>query len=164
MNNMNLIASADRRRGIGRDNKLLFHIPEDMKLFRELTMGAAIVMGRKTMQSLPGMKPLDGRVNIVLSRDENISAEGFIICRSLDELFEKLENLNKPVFVIGGGEIYSLLLPYCDCAYITHIDADGDADVFLPEFGAEWHLVDKSEPHESGGLKYWFCKYEKCLL
>ncbi len=161
MTEMNLIAAVDEKNGIGRDNMLLFHIPEDMKRFRSLTMGAAVVMGGKTMRSLPNQKPLEGRENIVLTRDKDFSADGFTVCNSVDDLFEILKTSDKPIFVIGGGEIYSLLLPYCSRAYITHIDADGHADTFFPDFGTKWRLASQSETREYNGIKYRFCEYER---
>lgn len=161
MTDMNLIAAVDEKNGIGRDNKLLFHIPEDMKRFRSLTTGAAVVMGGKTMRSLPNQKPLEGRENIVLTRDKDFSADGFTVCNSARELFEVLKTLKKSIFVIGGGEIYSLLLPYCSRAYITHIDADGRADTFFPDLGTQWRLTSQSETREYNGIKYRFCEYER---
>ena len=88
---MNLIAAVSKEWGIGKDNKLLFHIPEDMKFFREMTMNKVVVMGRKTLLSFPGSKPLKNRTNIVLSKNLDFNPEGVIMCRSTDELFEKLK-------------------------------------------------------------------------
>ena len=160
MTELNLIAAVDRHNGIGRNNELLFHIPEDMRRFRGLTMGAAVIMGRRTMQSLPSQKPLNGRENIVLTRNKSLTADGFTICNSPNELFKIIKNINKQTFVIGGAEIYALLMPYCARAYITYIDADGGADVFFPKIPKNWHLTSESSPCEYSGIKYRFREYE----
>lgn len=138
---MKLIVNADRNWGIGKNGNLLLHIPEDMQRFKALTMGNTVVMGRKTLESLPGGKPLPGRKNVVLTRNKNYRADGVTTCHSVDEIKE----LSGEVFVIGGGEIYSLLMDECDTAYITRTDIDGDADTFMPPLGDEWELVEREE-------------------
>ena len=119
---MNAIASADKNWGIGCNNGLLLRIPDDMKCFREMTMGKAIVMGRKTQESLPGGY-LPGRVNIVLTHDKNYQAEGIFAVHSIEELYRRLEAYHtKDVFVIGGESIYRQLLDDCETVYLTKID------------------------------------------
>ena len=159
---MKLIAAVDSRGAIGRsDGSLLFHIPEDMARFKELTMGTTVIMGRKTLESLPGGKPLAGRRNIVLTRNGDYSCEGAEICRSAAELRELCEGIPGEKFVIGGGEIYRLLMPLCDKAYITRIDADGGGDVFMPPFGEMWQLEKRSEVYEHNGISYRFEEYKR---
>ena len=149
---MKLIAAVDKHWGIGKNGDLLFHIPEDMKFFRSMTEGNIVVMGRKTLESMPNGKPLKNRINIVLSRDAAYTAEGARVCRT-----------DKDVFIIGGAQIYKQYLDKCDTAYITHIDADGDAEVFFPDISLmpEWRLTQKSEKKEHNGLQFCFATYEK---
>ncbi|MGH4123956.1 MAG: dihydrofolate reductase [Clostridium sp.] len=119
---MNLIAAVDLNWGIGYNSKLLVKIPEDMRYFKEKTLGKVIVMGRNTLESLPNKKPLEGRVNIVLTKNRSYNCEGVILCYSLEELFIELKNYNEEdIFIIGGQSIYAQLISYCDKAYITKI-------------------------------------------
>ena len=157
---MKLIACIDKKRGIGKDNMPLFSIPGDLRYFKEKTLGHTVVMGRKTLDSLPGGRPLAGRENIVLSRDPSFSREGVKVCRSTDELTSLPSD---DIYVIGGGEIYRELLPFCDTAYITEVDAERDADTFLPNLSPAdgWQLLDKSEVFEDAGLRYRFVTYKK---
>lgn len=150
---MKLIVNIDRNGGIGKDGKLLLHIPEDMQRFKSLTMGKTVVMGRKTLESLPGGKPLAGRKNVVLTRNKDFHVDGVTVCHSIDEIDED-------AIVIGGGEIYSLLLDRCDTAYITRTDIDGGADTFMPKLGSEWQLTE-CEEKEYKGIKYKFETYIK---
>ena len=123
---MKLFAAADKEWNIGNKGELLFSLPDDMKFFRTTTSGKVVVMGRKTLESFPGSKPLKNRVNIVLSRNAH-EVEGAEFVNSVDELLEKVKEYNSDdVYVIGGAQIYSLLLPYCDTALITHVDAVAD--------------------------------------
>ena len=126
---MELIAAADKNWAIGRDGKLLCHLPGDLKYFKEKTTGKTVVMGRKTLESLPGSKPLPNRRNIVLTKDPSFEKEGCEIVHSVDELFDILGE--EPVMVMGGASVYEQLLPYCDSCYITKIDACFDADTYI---------------------------------
>ena len=162
---MKMIAAADRKGGIGKDGGLLARLPGDMKYFRETTAGAAVIMGRKTLESFPGGKPLKGRRNLVISRTmPEGQQDGYEVCRSAEEAVKLVsEESERDVFVIGGGEIYALMLPYCDEAYITEIDAVLDADTFIPVFSEleEWKRVSCSEIQEDGGLQYVFAVYRR---
>lgn len=160
---MNLIASASNNWGIGKDNDLLFHVKEDMKYFKESTIKNVVVMGRKTFDSLPGKKPLKDRVNIVLTRDASFERDGVIVVNAVDALLEEIKKYDTEVFVIGGGEVYNLLLPYCEKAYITRFYADKDADTFLPELDKDdcWEIESESELYNSKDLKYRFIVYCK---
>lgn len=149
---MKLIVNIDRNGGIGKNGELLVHIKEDMQRFKELTSGNTVVMGRKTLESLPGGKPLPDRVNVVLTRNRDYYAEDVVICHSIDEI----KMLTGEVFVIGGGEIYAQLIDLCDTAYITRTDIDGNADTFMPELGDDWILT-KCEIREN----YRFETYKK---
>lgn len=123
---MKAIVSIDENYGIGKDGNLLIHNKEDMLFFKNTTMGHPVIMGKKTFDSLPGV--LKGRENIVLTR-QNIDIEGVVICHNYKDLI----NMDD-AFVIGGGEIYKLFLPYYDEIYITENIGDYKADTFFPKF------------------------------
>ena len=161
---MNLIVAADERWGIGKDGGLLAHLPGDMKYFRETTRGKVVVMGRKTLESFPGGRPLKNRINIVLTRNEAYHPEGVTVCRSREETL-KLLNAYAPedVFIIGGGMIYREFLADCEKAYVTHIFADFEADTDFPNLHADpaWHLAETGERREDNGIFYEFRVYER---
>ena len=162
---MKMIAAADRNWAIGKDGKLLISIPEDMRFFREKTMGKVVVMGRKTLESFPGKKPLKGRVNIVLTRDKEYKPEGeAVIVHDTDELKKSLSGYDtEDVFVIGGESIYRLLLPLCGSAYITKIDAAFDADAYFPDLDKEpgWEIADPGKEKEHEGVRFSFTLYKR---
>lgn len=158
------IANVDNNWGIGDGKDLLFHIPEDMKFFRRTTLNKAVIMGRKTLETMPNGKPLKDRTNIILTHDENFSMENVIVCNNVNELLEVIKQYDKDdVYVIGGGEIYSLLLPYCDKAIITKTLAEKKAEVFFPniDINAEWILSEQSDENEYEGIKFRFCIYNR---
>jgi|GEM_PF-1741624 len=120
---MNLIAAVSRNWGIGNEGKLLFNLSGDLRRFRTLTEGNHVIMGRKTLESLPGGRPLAGRNNIVLSRTLDAGTPGVTVCRDVAELKQLTKKIpTDKLFVIGGGEIYRLLEPLCSYAYITWVD------------------------------------------
>ena len=160
---MKLIAAVDNDWNIGNKGGLLFSLPDDMKFFRTTTSGKIVVMGRKTLESFPGSKPLKTRVNIVLSRSSH-SVDGAEFVTNVDELLEKLKQYDTDdVYVIGGAQIYSLLLPYCDTALITHVDAAADeADSKFPELkDSEWKITEQSDILENNGIKFRFTTYKR---
>lgn len=126
---------------IGRDNTIPWHVPEDMARFKELTIGYPVIMGRKTWDSLPArFRPLPGRVNIVVTRDDGWSADGAVRARSVDDALVLADG--EPVSVIGGAEIYRAMMPRATELTITEIDVDVDgADAFAPPIGPEWEAV-----------------------
>lgn len=161
---MNLIAAVDKNWAIGRNNKLLVSIPDDMKFFRETTTGKVVVMGRKTLESFPGKKPLKNRVNIVLTSDNSYQVDGAVIVHDMDELHEELKKYNsQDIYVIGGESIYRQLLDECDVAHITKIDFSYEADAWFPNLDekAEWVVTADSEEQTYFDLEYYFYKYEK---
>ena len=152
---MNLIVAVDKNWAIGKENKLLVSIPQDMKFFRETTMGKVVVMGRKTLESFPGGQPLKKRTNIVITRDKNYSVKDAIVVHSVEEALEELKNYNsEDVYVIGGDSIYRQMLPYCDIAHVTKINHAYEADTYFPNLDEkeEWLVTgvsDRSEEHTS---------------
>ena len=130
---MNMIAAVDRNWAIGRKGRLLVSIPNDLKHFREETMGKVVVLGRKTLQTFPQAMPLSGRTNIILSRNPSFFVKGAQVVHSLDELKLALEPFpSKDIYCIGGESIYRQLLPWCDTAHITRIDHGYEADAYFP--------------------------------
>ena len=161
---MKIIVAVDSNWGIGCDGNLLQHIPEDMKFFKEKTIGNVVVMGRETFESLPGKNPLNGRVNIVLSRNNSFKDDRLTICKSIEETFKELEKYNNDeIFIIGGETIYKQFLPYCDELYITKIKNKYKADRFFPnvDIMENWELVEASEVKEYKDIKYIFSRYLK---
>ena len=161
---MNLIAAVDKNWAIGKNNKLLVSIPDDMKFFRETTTGKVVVMGRKTLESFPGKKPLKNRVNIVLTSDNSYQVDGAVIVHDMDELHEELKKYDsQDIYVIGGESIYRQLLDECDVAHITKIDFSYEADAWFPNLDEkeEWVVTADSEEQTYFDLEYYFYKYEK---
>ena len=155
------IVHVDREWGIGKGNDMMFSLPKDMKFFRETTMGHTVVMGGNTLRSFPNQKPLKNRVNVVLSRGQ--VRDDCIVVRSYDELKAEMKKReNEEIFVIGGGEVYKELLPYCHGAYVTKVDAVGGAEVFFPNLDElkNFVCVDAGEETDDNGYKIRFTRYE----
>ena len=160
---MKLIAVQDKRGGIGLKGGLLMSLPTDMKYFRTTTTGHTVIMGRKTLESFPGGRPLPKRRNIVISTTIS-EGEGYEICRAPEELESMLPDEEKEeAFVIGGGQIYDLMLPKVDEAYITEINAELEADTFIPVFSGldGWEKVSVSDTVEENGVSYVFAVYRR---
>jgi len=161
---MNLIVAVDKNWAIGKENKLLVSIPQDMKFFRETTMGKVVVMGRKTLESFPGGQPLKKRTNIVITRDKNYSVKDAIVVHSVEEALEELKNYNsEDVYVIGGDSIYRQMLPYCDIAHVTKINHAYEADTYFPNLDEkeEWLVTGVSDEQTYFDLEYEFVRYER---
>ncbi len=161
---MKLIASADKNWAIGKDNKLLVRIPNDMKFFREMTTGHVIVMGRKTLESFPNGLPLKNRTNLVLSKKPAYQVKGAIAVHSKEELETALKPYkSEDIYVIGGESIYRMLLDACDTAYIAKIDYAYEADSYFPNLDerADWELVEESEEQTYFDLEYRFFTYKR---
>lgn len=159
---MKAIVAVDLNWGIGYKGNLLQWIPEDMKFFKQMTLGKVVVMGRETFESLPGKEPLTDRVNIVLSKNKNLKNEKVTICYSLDELFNELKLYNpEDIFVIGGESIYSQLLPYCSEAFVTRIENTYLADKYFNNLDKEetWKLVSASDLKSYKNIQFSFLKY-----
>ena len=147
---LSLIAAVARNRAIGKDNQLLWHLPEDMRHFRETTRGKPVVMGRKTWESLPEkFRPLPGRQNIVVSRDPAYKAHGADLAGSLEGALA-LAGGAEEVFVIGGEQLYRAALPFADRLYLTEVELEPEADAFFPELiPAVWQEVERRASGES---------------
>lgn len=161
---MNLIVAVDQNWAIGKENKLLVSIPQDMKFFRETTLGKVVVMGRKTLESFPGGQPLKQRENLVLTSDKGYEVKGGRIFHSMDALLEALKQYREEdIFIIGGESIYRQFLPYCKKAYVTQIHHKFDADTFFPNLEQEdgWQKTKESEEQTYFDLEYCFTIYER---
>lgn len=161
---MKAIAAVTCNWGIGKDNRLLISIPEDMKFFREKTAGSVVIMGRKTLESFPGGKPLKNRVNIVITRAGDYNPEGVIVVHNVEEAVKAAGKTgNESVFVIGGESIYRQMVPLCDTVYITKADICPDADAFFPDMDADpgFFVSSESEEKEHQGIRFRFVTYSK---
>ena len=163
---MKTIFAVDNKWGLGKKNDLLFNLKADMRHFVEHTRGKVVVMGSNTLLSFPGGMPLKNRVNIVLNpngTDEDANTKGYVLVRSLDELFAAIKQYDHDnVYVVGGAMMYHTLLPYCETAYVTKVDADGGAEVFhdnLDELD-NWHCTEQSDPIDDNGYTIRFCTYK----
>ncbi len=150
---------------IGKNNALPWHLPEDLAHFRQLTMGATVLMGRKTWDSLPPrFRPLPGRRNLVLTHQTGWQAPGAIAVHSVSEALALDVSAGVqpgPIWVIGGAQVYAEALPLASEAVVTEIDADFDGDAFAPHFGPPWRVTAR-EPHRSStGLAFSFVTYQR---
>lgn len=127
---ISIIVAMARGRVIGGDNKLLWHISEDLRRFKSITMGCPIIMGRKSYESIG--RPLPGRQNIVLSRDENLKIEGCEVVGTIDEAIGLCQK-DKEIFIIGGGQVYAQAMDFADRLYITYVEKEYQGDTFFPE-------------------------------
>ena len=159
---MNLIVACDQDWQIGHAGELLFRISDDLKRFKALTTGHPVILGRKTLMTFPGGKPLPNRSNVILSRNPDYACPGATVVRNLRELAAELERLGDPeAFVIGGADVYRQLLPYCRQAYVTRVQRRFDADRDFPDLDAhpDWELVDEGPELLSDNLPYRYCLY-----
>lgn len=152
---ISLIVAAARNGAIGKDGQMLWHLPEDMRYFREVTQGKSVIMGRKTWESLPErFRPLPGRKNIVISRQLNYPVNGAHLVASLEAALRESSE-EAEVFIIGGAQVYQDALPFAHRVYLTQIDADYEADVFFPELDhQEWQEISRTPRQESGELNF----------
>lgn len=159
---MNAIAAVSLDWGIGRENDLLFHIGEDMKRFRALTLRGTVIMGRKTLDSMPGGDPLPRRRNIVLTRQKEIARAGVETAASVEEVLSLVAGEDpEKVWVIGGGEIYRQMLPYCRLCYLTRVYARPESDAFFPDLDTlpQWQVLRSGAIVSDGTLDYQFIEY-----
>ncbi|MEX1014038.1 MAG: dihydrofolate reductase [Candidatus Paceibacterota bacterium] len=156
------IAAIGKNRAIGKNNKLLWHIPDDLKRFKELTLGYPIIMGRKTYESLPeNFRPLPGRENIIVTRNKDYNAPGAKITNSLEEAIEYGQSLEKEKIFIGGGQqIYKQAMPFVNELYLTIINEEKDGDAFFPEYPDFKEILYKKEK-EYKGIRYSWINLKK---
>ena len=157
---MNLIVAVDQNWAIGKDGDQLVYLKEDLKRFRTLTSGHTVILGRKTLATFPGGRPLKNRRNLILSRNPQFQAEVAEVFSSVEELVQRADG---DAFVIGGASVYEQLLPYCDTAYITKIHAGFPADTYFPDLdkSEEWEIVQESESLEQDGIAYHYVTYRR---
>jgi dihydrofolate reductase len=160
---ISLIAAVARNGAIGKDNQLLWHLPEDMRYFRETTRGKPVIMGRRTWESLPdAFRPLPGRHNVVVSRNATFQAPGATLVGSLNEAIQLTEDTADEVFIIGGAELYRQALPAVQRLYLTEIASDFDGDVFFPPIQAnDWTEISRSAAQSASGLEFSFVVYQR---
>lgn len=163
---MNLIVAVDKNWAIGNKGKLLVSIPSDMKFFRQETSGEgkAVILGRKTLESFPGGRPLKNRVNIVLTKNPEFQAEGAIVVHSVEEALEAVKEFDDDkIYVIGGDSVYKEFLPYCKLAHVTKIEHAYAADAYFPNLDEmpEWEITGESDEQTYFDLEYQFVRYER---
>ncbi|HYK08927.1 MAG TPA: dihydrofolate reductase [Candidatus Eisenbacteria bacterium] len=178
------IAIISKNRGLGKDNKLLFHIPGELPRLKQITMGHPLIMGRKTYESIG--HPLPGRLNVVITKDVNFKAEGVVVVHSLQEAIQEgikyyvssskyeekeksnipntqylIRNTEQELFILGGGQIFKEALPLTDRLYLTIVDTEVPADVFFPEYEKEFTKVIEKEEKTDWEYPYRFLTLEK---
>jgi dihydrofolate reductase len=153
---ISLVVAASENNAIGKDNKLLWHLPKDMKFFKNTTWGMPVIMGRKTFESLK--KALPGRINIVITRQHDLNAADIVIAKDLNEALTKADETNcKEVFVIGGGEIFKQYIKVADKIYLTRVYTNIDGDTFFEELDeSKWKLVSNEDITKDDKHKYDF--------
>ncbi len=160
---MKMIVAVDRNWGIGKENKLLVHLPGDLKYFKEKTTGKVVVMGRKTLESMPNSKPLPNRINIVITRDTGFEAPCTIV-HSFEELEEELKKYDsEEIFIIGGAQVYRDMLNLCDTVFVTRIYKEFDADCTFVNLDHrdEFEVVWESDMQHYQGIDYKFVEYRR---
>lgn len=157
---MNAIVAVDENWGIGRGGDQLCYISADLKRFKALTTGHPVILGRKTLATFPGGRPLPGRKNLILSRDPNFTVEGAEVYHDLASL---LAAAPADSFVIGGGSVYRALLSHCETVYVTKIMSTYEADTFFPDLDADpaWQVAEREEPLEENGLQFKYLTYRR---
>ena len=161
---MNAIVAVDNNWAIGNGDKLLVSIPNDHKMFRQMTTGKVVVLGRKTLDTFPQGLPLPNRTNIILSHNRNLEVKGAVIVHDIDELFEELKKYNTDdVFIIGGESVYKQMLPYCDTVHVTKIDHEYEADAYFPNLDSDpdFEITADSDEQTYFDIPYVFLKYER---
>lgn len=157
---LSIIAIIGKNRELGKDNDLIWHLPGDLKRFRQLTTGHPVIIGRKTFQSIG--HPLPNRMNIVITHDPLFTAEGVTVVSSLDDAIEKAKSAvgGKEIFIIGGGSVYAQAIARADRLYLTIVDAAAsDADTFFPDYSRFTKVIEES-PQEENGIRYTYYTVE----
>lgn len=142
---ISMLVAHDLNRVIGFENRMPWHIPEELAYFKKISMGKAIIMGRKTFESIG--RPLPGRLNIVVTRNEAYEAEGAVVVHNLDEAIEKGKKYSEEIVIIGGAQLFELAIEFADRIYSTVIRKEFQGDTYFPAYGSGWKLVSESEDH-----------------
>ena len=148
--------------GIGRHGELLVAISADLRRFRQLTQGKTVILGRKTLATFPGGRPLKNRRNLILSHDPAFQVEGAEVVHSLPELLQAIQKVpEEQLCVIGGAAVYEMLLPYCTTAQVTKSYVTLKADTFFPDLDADscWSLAEEGKIEEENGVRFQYLKY-----
>ncbi|MFH1822184.1 MAG: dihydrofolate reductase [Patescibacteria group bacterium] len=155
---ISIIAVAGKNNAIGKDNKLLWHIPEDLKHFKKITTGHPVIMGRKTFESIGS--PLPNRRNIILTRDKSFQAPSCEIRHSFEEIINEAKKTDEEIFIIGGGQVYEQFIPYAQKLYLTIVDDAPEADTFFPDYSEFKNIVSR-EKKEYNNIKFEFVELTK---
>ncbi len=156
---LHLIFARAANGAIGKDGVMPWHLPEDLAHFKRTTLGSPVIMGRKTWQSLPPrFRPLPGRTNVVVTRQQDWQAEGTRVAHSLEEAIRLCGDVSN-AWIIGGADIYAQALPLASTAVVTEIEADFAGDAFAPQFGPAWKETQRERHVSSTGLKFSFVTY-----
>lgn len=164
---ISIIAAIGKNRELGKDNKLLWHLKNDMERFKKITLNQVVIMGRKTYESLPAkFRPLPHRINIVITgKSKNLIASNhpsLIVATSIDEALKKAKIFNKEIFIIGGASIYEQTLAIADKLYLTIVEKNyPDADAFFPPYKSHFPKIISQSKGEENGLKYCFLELKK---
>lgn len=159
---ISIIVAVSEDWGIGKDNELLWHIPEDLKRFKKLTSGNTVIMGKKTWESLP-RRPLPGRKNIILTDNPQESIEYSVTAYSIEDALSKCAK-DEEIFIIGGGSIYRQFMSIADRLFITHVHKKAPADIYFPEIDLNiWKIIEKEEykVSETNSIPYTYIVYER---
>ena len=158
---MELIVAVYDDWGIGRDGTQPIALSADRTFFRETTRGSLVIAGRRTIDDFPGKKPLPGRINVALTR-QDMEIPGFTVCHSPAQVLELAKN-HKRAFVIGGGSVYRQMLPYCDRAYVTRVHTTPESDTFFPNLDEDpqWYLAETLQSGEESGIFYEMLLYKR---
>ncbi len=160
-----IAALSEQNRALGKQNQLLWRIPADLKRVRELTMGHPIIMGRKTMTHILATagRALPGRTNIVITRNKDLSQDGFVVVQSLEQAIEVAKNSpgSEEVFIFGGAQMYELALSITERLYLTIVQDEPEADAFFPDYSEFKNVVQKSEVMQSDKLSYYYLTLER---
>ncbi|MFT2009553.1 dihydrofolate reductase [Pontibacter sp. 13R65] len=157
-----IVVAADEQQVIGKDNKLIWHLPADLRHFKTITMGHPILMGRKTYESIG--KPLPGRTSIIITTQPDYKAEGCVVVHSVQEAIDKAREIDETICIIGGAEIYRQALSYTDTIYLTRVHHHFEGDTYFPELReSEWKLqaTERHEPDEKNKYAYSFTEYHR---
>jgi dihydrofolate reductase len=154
--NITLVVAASENNAIGVNNQLLWHLPKDMRFFKNTTWGMPILMGRKTFESM-GSKPLNGRLNIIITRNKNWTSEDVTVVHTMEEATALATKFSyNELLVIGGGEIYEMALPLAQKIWLTRVHTTIEGDVYFPKLNAEWEMVSSTQNEADEKHKFSF--------